>query len=88
MARNNYLVFDYIKQQFELLNTSRSVRLYTGAGGAEMFDEAVEYQGTGYHRQYIGRKVLRILRKAHKIYKSKYTGIYYKRIKDPNWVFK
>lgn len=52
--------------------------LYTGAGGAELFDEAMD-RHAGYERVYAGKKPLRLLK--HKLIKSPYTGRYYRRFR-------
>lgn len=59
----------------------REYRIYTGAGGMELFEEAME-KAFGFKRVYIGKKVLRILRRVKTpIKKSRLTGRYYKLIK-------
>lgn len=56
----------------------RNIRLYTGAGGMDVFEEAMQEQ-VGLKRIYLGKKVLRILRKTKTpIMKSAYTGRWYK----------
>lgn len=57
----------------------RTIRLYTGIGGMELFEEAFE-KHAGLKRIYIGKKVLRILRTSKAVIKKSYSGRYYKLI--------
>lgn len=59
----------------------RSMKMYTGTGGMDKFDEAMENQ-LGYYRVYIGLKVPRILRRIKNIkIKKSVKGIYYRLLK-------
>lgn len=58
----------------------RNIIIRTGVGGYNMFQEAFEEQTLGTKRVYVGRKVLRILRRVHKIHKA-VNGVYFFRIK-------
>jgi len=59
----------------------RRMVIRTGARGMELFEEAME-KHTGFYRVYIGKKVLRILRRCKTpIRKSSLTGRYYKLLK-------
>jgi len=54
--------------------------MYTGAGGMDMFEEAMG-EAVGLKRIWLGRKVLRILRRLKgSIRKSPYTGKYYRQM--------
>lgn len=58
----------------------RTVTIRTGIGGYDMIMEATE-NGAGLTRVYIGKKVLRIIRRIKgKIYKSP-RGIYYRLVR-------
>lgn len=59
----------------------RNVKIYTGVGGYELLMEAMENQ-LGYSRVYIGKKVLRILRRLKTPIKKSPTGRYYKLMKN------
>jgi len=52
--------------------------MYTGAGGADLFDEYMEMYG-GLLRQYAGKKVMRILK--HMYPKRSRTGRWYRTIR-------
>lgn len=70
---------------YGVMNTEgRRVKMYTGAGGFDIFDEAVDNR-LGFIRVYIGRKVPRIVSRTtkHKIKKSA-RGLYYKLMKQSN----
>lgn len=56
----------------------RQIRIYTGRGGMELVNEAFE-DVAGLKRVYIGKKVLRILRrkKREQPHKSHLTDRYY-----------
>jgi len=60
---------------------SRPFKMYTGVGGMDMFEEAVEGQG-GMKRVYIGRKVPRWLRAGVKNIKLSRRNRYYKLVKN------
>lgn len=55
----------------------RHIRIYTGAGGMEMFQEAMEHS-VGLERVYMGKKVSRIVKKITPGMKKSLTGKYYK----------
>lgn len=55
----------------------RTIRIYTGIGGYDLFQEAVE-NGEGFYRIYIGKKVLRILRGLNPSIRKSVKGKYYK----------
>lgn len=59
----------------------RSIRLYTGVGGYELFQEAME-ASAGLKRIYIGKKVMRILRRLKTPIRKSVSGRYYKLISD------
>lgn len=60
----------------------RSIRIMTGAGGYELIQEAMEKAG-GFYRIYIGKKVVRILRRLKTpILKSSLSKRYYKLMKS------
>lgn len=77
---------DSIKEAFESFFTvennikQKHVKLYTGVGGADMFDEEVERQ-LGYYRVIIGIKVPRFLRVLKAPIKKSKKDIYYKLLK-------
>lgn len=56
----------------------RVVRMYTGVGGADMFEEEVEFKLTGKRRVYIGMKVARFLRRGKGLIRKSHSGRYYK----------
>lgn len=56
----------------------RKIRLYTGTGGADMFEDSLEFQITGRKRVYIGFKVLRILRRIKMDIRKSHSGRYFK----------
>ena len=59
----------------------RIMKIYTGVGGYNLFQEAMEEKLLGTKRIYIGKKVPRILRKLKTPIHKSVTGIYFKRIK-------
>ncbi len=61
-------------------NTVRQIKIYTGAGGLDLYGEAFDKQ-VGYERVYIGFKVLRILRKLKSPIRKSMTKGFYKIIK-------
>lgn len=63
----------------DIFQPKRSVKLFTGAGGMDLFEESLENQ-CGLQRVYIGHKIPRILRRLKgRIHKSLTKG-YYKNI--------
>ena len=58
----------------------RNVKIYTGVGGYNLFEEAME-RHIGFERVYIGKKVPRILRKVHKDIRKSITGLFFFRRK-------
>lgn len=55
----------------------RQLRLYTGSGGADMFEEGME-RSIGLSRIYIGKKVPRLLKSLNFKIKKSYRGRYYR----------
>lgn len=61
----------------------RRIKLYTGAGGMDLFEERME-QHVGLYRIYLGKKIPRILRILNfSIYKN-HRGRYYKLLDKNN----
>jgi len=58
----------------------RNIRVHTNAYGFDSFEENIEKQTLGTIRIYLGKKVMRILKRTGKIFKSA-SGRHYKRIK-------
>lgn len=59
----------------------RNIKIYTGVGGYNLFEETFEEITLGTKRVYIGKKIPRILRKVHKNICKSVNGIYFYRIK-------
>lgn len=65
---------------FKPKEKEKAIRVYTGVGGADNFDEGME-NGTGFKRVYIGIKVPRFYRsKTKAAIKKSRRGKYYKLI--------
>lgn len=78
------LIIDKIQEAFfdrHDEEQKRTIRLYTGAGGADLFGETMEFKVSGTVRVYMGYKVLRILRRLKTPIHKSYSGRYYKCIK-------
>lgn len=56
---------------------NRNIRIYTGAGGYDLFEELV-LEGTGYKRVYLGRKLPRFLHNVKSTALISANGRYYK----------
>lgn len=54
----------------------RNITLHTGAGGADLFEEKVENHG-GLQRIYIGKKVMRLVRRVVKHIHKSHSDRYY-----------
>lgn len=52
------------------------ISLHTGVGGKDMVDIEIERQ-TGKQRRYLGRKVMRIVRRLHRNLRKDYRGRFY-----------
>lgn len=57
------------------------MRIYTGVGGYELFEEAMEREVLGTERKYLGKKIPRILRLTKGEILKSVGGKFYKRIK-------
>lgn len=74
----------YIEETFQSMfdrpNETRSIVIHTGAGGADLFEEALENQ-LGVQRQYLGHKPPRflkaVLRANGKKIRKSHTGNYF-----------
>ena len=55
----------------------RNITIHTGAGGMDMFEEAFEKE-VGITRIYMGRKVMRILKKKFPYIRKSHTGRYFR----------
>lgn len=62
---------------------TRRIRLCTGIGGMDLFQESIE-NIAGYYRVYIGKKVSRITRLVPNKIKKSLSGRYYKVTRTPN----
>lgn len=70
-----------IYDAYEDRTRNQKIRLYTNAAGMDIFEECVEKEA-GYKRIYLGKKVLRILRRLKNPIRTSHTGIFYKLIKS------
>jgi hypothetical protein len=55
----------------------RNVTVHTGPGGADLFEEEMEFRMDGSRRRYIGKKVTRILRRVHKNIRKSHRDLYF-----------
>lgn len=79
------LTLEAIMDAFTELNSKnteddRSMILYTGTGGKDLYDETMENHWD-FTRVYLGKKVLRILRMSKSVIKQSANGRYYKLVK-------
>jgi len=59
----------------------RTIKIHTGIGGYNLFQEAFEEIALGTKRVYLGKKIPRILRRVHKNIHKSVNGIYFYKTK-------